>query len=86
VGREEERKIKYLGHISPRPKASAKLSETHRALRFTFGATIPTLNDRGYIVTGMGDARRSASSGGVKSGGLTLRIYPGAWHGLHIPG
>jgi uracil phosphoribosyltransferase len=56
------KKIKYLGLFAA-PEGIRKLSEAHRDVEIYLGTIDAHLNDRGYIVPGMGDAGDRQFSG-----------------------
>jgi uracil phosphoribosyltransferase len=56
------KKIKYLGLFAA-PEGIRKLSKAHPDVEIYLGATDSHLNDRGYIVPGMGDAGDRQFSG-----------------------
>ncbi len=56
------KKIKYLGLFAA-PEGIRKLSESHPDVKIYLGAVDSHLNDRGYIVHGMGDAGDRQFSG-----------------------
>ena len=56
------KKIKYLGLFAA-PEGIHKLSEAHRDVEIYLGTVDDHLNDRGYIVPGMGDAGDRQFSG-----------------------
>ena len=56
------KKIKYLGLFAA-PDGIRKLSEAHRDVEIYLGTVDARLNDRGYIVPGMGDAGDRQFSG-----------------------